>query len=140
MNTLERLQELVTCAREAWLIWDNRPYAREVSSMDTVHWMMAYDKAMNDLGAAMNNLGTALLLVGVDLRTPKRGDERRIWVTLEALPPGAVFVTEDGVLAVKSEYHYMNGDQWQCVLLTSGEYAHFARGNNTLVSAVEVRG
>lgn len=62
------------------------------------------------------------------------------WVTLDELPPGCVFVTQDGVLAVKSEYKY-NGEfnsQWRCILLASGEYAHFEQGNSTLVAAVEI--
>lgn len=62
------------------------------------------------------------------------------WVTLDDLPPGYVFITQDGILAVKSEYHYSNGldAQWRCILLGSGEYAHFENGNDTLVSALEI--
>lgn len=62
------------------------------------------------------------------------------WVSLEELPPGTVFVTQDGILAVKSEYRYGNevDSQCRCILLGSGEYAHFKEGNDTLVVAVEV--
>lgn len=51
---------------------------------------------------------------------------------LRDLRPGAVFKTTDGIRAVKSEYRYGNevGSQCQCVLLASGEYAHFPNGND----------
>ena len=50
-------------------------------------------------------------------------------VALGELPKGAVFEVAGpgplgGVLAVKSEYNYPNGG-CECVLLASGEYAHF---------------
>ncbi len=63
-------------------------------------------------------------------------------VTLKDLRPGAVFVTRNGTYAVKSEYYYDNGpqSQYQCVLLASGEYAHFPDGNRTLVREVKVDG
>lgn len=57
--------------------------------------------------------------------------------TLEALRPGAIFVTRDGCYAVKSEYFYPNG-VCECVLLASGEYAHFKDGNRTLVREVRI--
>ena len=57
------------------------------------------------------------------------------WTTLEMLQPGAVFKTRDGVLAVKSEYHMPNA-QSECVLLASGEYAHFPKKNNTEVQEI----
>jgi len=60
-------------------------------------------------------------------------------VMLYELRPGAIFVTEDGVYAVKSEYRYNNTNpQFQCILLESGEYAHFPAGNKTLVEEVEL--
>ena len=59
-------------------------------------------------------------------------------MTLDELPPGSLFETASGVRAVKSEYHYQDGGQWQCVLLESGEYAHFPEGNRTRVRAIEV--
>ena len=67
--------------------------------------------------------------------------------TLGELRKGAVFATEDGVYAVKSEYHN-DGPidrvadsegvnlQCQCVLLSGGEYAHFKQGNATVVYEV----
>lgn len=61
------------------------------------------------------------------------------WVRLEDLPPGFVFVTQKGVLAVKSEYHDSFAGHRMCVLLQSGEYAHFADGDDTLVRALEVQ-
>lgn len=61
-------------------------------------------------------------------RTPER------WVTLEDLPAGSLFETQDGIKAVKSEYRYSNSNaQPQCILLESGEYAHFEHGADTLV-------
>ena len=48
---------------------------------------------------------------------------------------GALFRTPDGVLAVKSEYRYSDGVDTQslCVLLESGEYAHFPKKDMELV-------
>src|SRR6266704_184474 len=71
----------------------------------------------------------------------KRAPEEE-WVHLRDLRPGAVFVTREGTYAVKSEYFY-TGDsesQCECVLLASGEYAHFRDGNETLVREVSVAG
>ncbi len=55
------------------------------------------------------------------------------WTTLGELRPGALFETRDGVRAVKSEYHYYNGGACLCVLLESGEYAHFPACDLTAV-------
>ena len=50
-------------------------------------------------------------------------------VTLQALRAGATFVTQKGVMAVKSEYRYGDTDrQFMCILLESGEFAHFPEG------------
>jgi len=66
------------------------------------------------------------------------------WVTLEELPEGALFETQDGIRAVKSEYRYGNRPNHgiECVLLASGEYAHFAdnadQHNLTLVREIDI--
>jgi len=60
------------------------------------------------------------------------------WVRLGDLPPGLIFATQNGVLAVKSEYHNSWTGQCMCVLLQSGEYAHFLEGDETLVTALEI--
>lgn len=66
-------------------------------------------------------------------------------VSLRDLRPGAVFVVlESGTMAVKSEYHYpapsgsSQETQCECILLESGEYAHFPKGNDTLVKEVAI--
>lgn len=60
-------------------------------------------------------------------------------VTLEELRPGAIFVTRNGTYAVKSEYRYSSDNRdCQCILLDSGEYAHFPEGNKTMVREVQV--
>lgn len=51
------------------------------------------------------------------------------WLPLSQIRRGAVFETRSGVRAVKTEYRYPNGGI-QCVLLASGEYAHFAQEVN----------
>ena len=62
------------------------------------------------------------------------------WMALEDLPPGAVFETRDGVLAVKSEYHYGDSDtQSQCILLDGGEFAHFPEKNAIKVRQIIVK-
>jgi hypothetical protein len=60
------------------------------------------------------------------------------WIPLRDLLPGFVFVTERGTLAVKSEYH-LTGGKCMCILLQSGEYAHFEHGDDTLVRVVELK-
>ena len=62
------------------------------------------------------------------------------WRKLGDVEPGSVFVTHDGVLAVKSEYYYSGSadSQCECVLLASGEYAHFSGGNGEMVRVVDV--
>lgn len=57
-------------------------------------------------------------------------------VTISDLRPGALFVTRNGVYAVKTEYLYPDG-QCECVLMESGEYAHFSQGDKTLVREVQ---
>jgi hypothetical protein len=64
---------------------------------------------------------------------------RGAWVRLNDLPKGAIFETQGGVRAVKSEYHYDNGAP-QCVLLASGEYAHFANKGAELVREIRIEG
>lgn len=49
------------------------------------------------------------------------------WIRLYELPRGAVFETIDGTRAVKSEYGYDNNGGCQCIILASGEYAHFGK-------------
>jgi hypothetical protein len=49
------------------------------------------------------------------------------WVPLQDLRDGAIFETQSGIRAVKSGYHYSNAGAIQCVLLESGEYAHFCQ-------------
>lgn len=58
------------------------------------------------------------------------------WMQLDDIPTGALFETRDGVIAMKSEYHYDNGSQWQCVLYASGEYAHFPNKNREQVREI----
>lgn len=58
-------------------------------------------------------------------------------IALKDLRPGAIFMTPKGDYAVKSEYHYPSG-QCECVLLSSGEYAYFDDGNQTLVREVRM--
>ena len=68
------------------------------------------------------------------------GNRAKKWTTLEDLRPGAVFETRNGIRAVKSEYRYSNENpQAQCILLTSGECAHFPEGNSTEVRQIIVR-
>ena len=61
------------------------------------------------------------------------------WTTLRDLRPGAVFVTEDGIMAMKTEYHTFNNcTQFNCYLVSSGESAHFKDGDLTLVEEIPV--
>jgi hypothetical protein len=56
-------------------------------------------------------------------------------LTVADVVPGKVFRTQAGIWAVKSEYHYPNGN-CKCVLLGSGEYAHFPLGDAEPVAMV----
>ncbi len=59
------------------------------------------------------------------------------YVKLKNLRNGAIFITKDGICAVKSEYRYSNENlECECVLLESGEYAHFAHGNDEMVCEI----
>jgi hypothetical protein len=58
------------------------------------------------------------------------------WITLEELREGAVFETESGTLAIKTEYYYDTSSQPMCVLLESGEFAHFPEKHLTRVKEV----
>ena len=64
------------------------------------------------------------------------------YIELRHLRKGAIFETKDGVKAVKSEYCYDSlwphneETQCQCVLLASGEYAHFPDKNDELVKEI----
>lgn len=70
-----------------------------------------------------------------------RPDPSGPWVTLGNLRKGAIFETQKGVRAVKSEYRYPNGG-CECVLLASGEYAHFGEPgenhNDVLVREIKI--
>ena len=61
--------------------------------------------------------------------------EKMHYTRLRNLREGAVFETKSGIKAVKSEYVYSNhpDSQCQCILLASGEYAHFDKGNDEWV-------
>jgi hypothetical protein len=59
------------------------------------------------------------------------------------VPNGSLITVRDQasgelIVAMKSEYRYSNEPdaQCMCVLLGSGEYAHFEKGNRTLVTIV----
>jgi hypothetical protein len=60
------------------------------------------------------------------------------WTSLGELGKGLLFETEDGTLAVKSEYSFGDRGFAQCVLLGSGEYAAFRDGNATRVREVRL--
>lgn len=62
----------------------------------------------------------------------------RVWLPVRAQPAGTLFVTLDGIHAVKTQYRTADGRQAQCVLLSSGEYAHFPEGDDTLVKRVRL--
>lgn len=56
---------------------------------------------------------------------------------LKDLRPGAVFVTESGTIAMKTEYHtFDDGTQADCYLLESGESAHFPLKDDEPVSEI----
>ena len=53
------------------------------------------------------------------------------------LPPGAVFKTDDGVQAVKSEYKLRPnepGGPTMCIIIGSGEFFHADKGDKELVT------
>jgi len=64
------------------------------------------------------------------------------YIKLRDLRRGAVFETTNGVRAVKSEYYYNSvwphkkETQYQCILLESGEFAHFLNNNDELVREI----
>jgi hypothetical protein len=58
-------------------------------------------------------------------------------VALKDLRNGAVFVSHDGVYAVKSEHHFLNGMS-VCISLANGEYTQFKYGNLEMVREVRI--
>lgn len=61
------------------------------------------------------------------------------WCKLIDLRQGAVFMTDNGIIAMKTEYRTFNdGAQCDCYLVESGEAAHFKDGNNTQVREINV--
>lgn len=54
------------------------------------------------------------------------------WIRLADLRLGAIFETKDGIRAVKTEYQRPRGG-CQCVLLESGEYAHFGEAHDEMM-------
>lgn len=58
-------------------------------------------------------------------------------VRLYDLRDGAPFETRDGIRAVKTEYYYPDGAP-ECVLLASGEYAHFQNKGNEIVREIQI--
>lgn len=60
-------------------------------------------------------------------------------MTLNEVASGSVFVTVSGVIAVKTEYFYSTGTP-MCILLESGEYAHFPLRGLEPVKAVYTAG
>lgn len=63
------------------------------------------------------------------------------WMPLKELREGAIFETKDGTRAVKSEYHYgdVPNHGCMCILLESGEYAHFGNTGAEAHNATIVR-
>lgn len=60
------------------------------------------------------------------------------WQALSEIPNGSIFETGDGIQAVKSEYRYSNEyPAIQCILLASGEYAHFAQHIKDPITAAQ---
>ena len=59
-----------------------------------------------------------------------------VWMALRDLPPGAIFETEEGAQAVKSEYR-LNEDEpdspAMCIIIGSGEFIHGQYGDDTVV-------
>lgn len=67
------------------------------------------------------------------------------WVRLDELQAGAIFETQDGARAVKSEYRHSfvackatGKPVCLCILLGSGEYGFFKDGNATMVREIAI--
>lgn len=62
-----------------------------------------------------------------------------VWLALRDLPVGAVFETEEGVHAVKSEY-LLRPDEpdspAMCIIIGSGEFFHGQYGDDTVVCQI----
>ncbi|KKL55628.1 hypothetical protein LCGC14_2253500 [marine sediment metagenome] len=99
-------------------------YARDLKHINNRHdlYMIARSKAIAQLAKSQDVC-------------PK-------WVKLIDLREGAIFETQKGTLAVKSEYLYSNkpDSQCQCILIASGEYAHFEHKNDELVREITCQG
>lgn len=62
-----------------------------------------------------------------------------VWMALRDLSPGAIFETEEGVQAVKSEY-LLNPENplsdCMCIIIGSGEFFHGQYHNDTIVKQI----
>lgn len=62
-----------------------------------------------------------------------------VWLALRDLPPGAIFETEAGTQAVKSEYRLQPEDPASpalCIIIGSGEFFHGDYGDDTVVCQI----
>jgi hypothetical protein len=84
-------------------------------------------------------IDTAAATEAIALALRSYGDARAAqyspWLSLDDIPPGSLFETEQGIRAIKSEYRYPDGAP-ECILLASGEYAHFVDKGKTPVRII----
>lgn len=99
----------------------------------------AYLARMAQASAFSRETREAIEMVLAATAEPSEG-ELVDWLPLGELRCGAIFETRDGIHAVKSEYWYDNGGAPECILLGSGEYAHFPNGAAELVREVHIAG
>jgi hypothetical protein len=62
-----------------------------------------------------------------------------VWAAIRDIPPGAMFETEEGTQAVKSEYLLQPDDPASyalCVIIGSGEFFHGQYGDDTVVCRI----
>lgn len=82
----------------------------------------AFAKTVDGASRAWNLEADRPFTAPAETPTGAAGD----WMPLRDLLPGTVFETKDGIRAVKSEYALDSGG-CLCILLASGEFAHFGK-------------
>lgn len=105
---------------------------------DSLNWHRAPDEYETAIYLAGHAQGYAAGLAASSAKCAEL--DRGQPMTLRNVPFGSIIETGDGIRACVSEYVYTNDvdSQRQCILLASGEYAHFDNGNDEIVRVIDL--
>ena len=93
----------------------------------------SYPSGIIELGVALDSIDMFLADI---INFVRANAVENQWITLGELPIGSLFITRHGTIAVKSEYRYPSGNQCECTIVGSGEYAYFQNGDLEVVMRI----